>query len=167
MTADHDESGRLTRLETLSAWLGLWRPRDVEVPPVPKRKLALIGGIVVLAVAAVAVVAVPAIDSGKDEGAEREADARRRVAAGELDGPVLRVSCRTSPRAAGAHGCTAVTRDVPAGPRNVPGSLGHPFVAVVDFGSGRYTWCKTNPVPAEQVVPDPRDVVELPRECAG
>jgi hypothetical protein len=222
MNDDHDrEPRRLTRLETLSAWLGLWKPRDAEVPPVPWRKIAV--GLAALAavLAVAAVVAVPAIRSGKEEGAAREeraaaearerrrerlrteqaahhgrgrpsldaagraallervrasvaADARRRLASGELDGaPVRRVECRPSPgsaargRSAGraSYGCTAVTREFPAGPRNVPGALGHPFVVVVDFRSGRYTWCKTNPVPGERVVPDPREVVELPREC--
>ncbi|HEX2126508.1 MAG TPA: hypothetical protein VHF45_08125, partial [Thermoleophilaceae bacterium] len=87
-------------------------------------------------------------------------------------GPIRRVDCRPSARSRdrGSAGrasfdCTAVTSEIPAGPRNVPGTLGHPFVAVVDFATGRYTWCKTNPVPGERVVPDPRDVVELPREC--
>ena len=99
-----------------------------------------------------------------------EADARRRLARGELDGPaVRRVDCRPSPRpgtgARRSFGCTAVTSDIPAGPRNVPGSLGHPFVVVVDFSTGRYTWCKTNPPPGEQVVPNPRDVVALPDDC--
>jgi Ni/Co efflux regulator RcnB len=216
----------LSRIEILSAWLGFWKPRDVEVPPVPKRKLAIGGALLVLVLAAVALVAVPAIDSSKDEAAEREAresaearaaerrrleaeqaahrgagrpapdrrsrlallervqasigaDARRRIAAGELDGRVLRVRCRPGARSRvngrgpeedlgrsrGSYDCTAVTRDIPAGARNVPGALGHPFVAVVDFATGRYTWCKTNPAPGERVVPDPRDVVALPKEC--
>ena len=210
MNRDHGEWRRLSRWETLTAWLGRWKPRDVEVPPIPRRKIALTGGVLVVLLAAAAGVAVPAIDSGKDEGAEREAradtearaaerrrlraeqaahhgraprgadrtevvrsleasiaaDARRRVAAGDLDGPIRRVSCRPS-RRDGSYGCTAVTREIPAGPRNVPGSLGHPFIAVVDFEGRRYTWCKTNPIPAERAVPDPRDVIELPRECTG
>ena len=204
-------------MEILSAWLGFWKPRDIEVPPPPVRKLALAGGVLLLLVVVAAAIAIPAIRSGKEEGAQQEeraaaaaretererlraeqaahrgrgplasdaagraallrrveasieADARRRVGAGELDGPIRRVDCRPGPKASpdpgrGSYGCTAVTREIPAGPRNVPGALGHPFVAVVEFASGRYTWCKTNPVPGERVVPDPRDVVELPREC--
>ena len=208
----------LSRMEILGAWLGFWTPRDVEVPPVPKRKLALAAAGLAIVLAVAAAVAIPAIQSGKDEGAERErraedaaraadrrerraeqrahhgrgrpardaagraelfgrmresiaADARRRVRAGELKGPIRRVDCEPSPNARDGKGsrvslgCTAVTREIPAGPRSVPGALGHPFVAVADLATGRYTWCKTNPVPGEQVVPDPRDVVELPREC--
>ncbi|HEX8745000.1 MAG TPA: hypothetical protein VF712_17885 [Thermoleophilaceae bacterium] len=226
MKRDHREPTRLTRLEVLSAWLGLWKPRDVEVPPVPKRKLAIGAVVVVVMLAGATALAVPAIRSGKDEAAERDAresaaaraaerrrlradqaahrgrgapapdraarlrllervrrsvaaDARRRVAAGALDGPILGVRCRAGARSRvdgvgpeedlsrsrGSYDCTAVTREIPRGPRNVPGALGHPFVAVVDFRSGRYSWCKTNPVPGERVIPDPRDVVELPREC--
>jgi hypothetical protein len=213
-------------MEILSAWLGLWKPRDVEVPPVPRRKLAVAGALLVVLVAGAALLAVPAIQSGKDEAAEREAresadarvaerrrleteqaaqrgrgrpapdraarlallervrasiaaDARRRIAAGELDGPIRRVQCRPGARSRvdgvgpeadlgrsrGSYDCTAVTSDIPAGARNVPGSVGYPFVAVVDFRTGRYSWCKTNPVPGERVIPDPRDVVALPKEC--
>lgn len=221
MTYDHGrEPRKLGRMETLSAWLGLWKPRDAEVPPVPWRKVAIGLSVLGVLLVVVAVLAVPAIRSGKEEGAAREeraaaearerrrerlreeqaahhgrgrpardgaaraallervkasiaADARRRAAAGELGGgPVRRVDCRPSPGSGGggsagraSFGCTAVTREIPAGPRNVPGALGHPFVAVVDFRTGGYAWCKTNPVPGERVVPDPRDVVELPREC--
>ena len=46
--------------------------------------------------------------------------------------------------------------------RNVAGKLGYPFRAVLDFDRFRVAWCKTNPIPGERVVPDPRYVVELP-----
>jgi hypothetical protein len=213
--ADHErEPQRLGRLETLSAWLGFWKPRDVEVPPVPKRKLAIGAAVLVVLLGVAAAIAIPAIDSSKDESAAREqresaearaaerrrlradqtahhgrgepahdqagrlallfrvrgsisSDAEARVRAGALTGPVLGVRCRPG-RSSGtrtAYTCTAVTREIPATGRNVPGVAGHPFVAVVDFDSGRYSWCKTNPPPGERVVPDPRDFVELPREC--
>ena len=45
------------------------------------------------------------------------------------------------------------------------GSLGIPFRAVLHFGRGRYAFCKVNPPPGEQVIPDPRKIVELPRAC--
>jgi hypothetical protein len=96
-----------------------------------------------------------------------DADARARVRAGQLDGRILRVECELARRVGdrGSYDCTAVTSEVPQTGRNVPGLVGYPFVAVVDFETGRYSWCKTNPVPGERVIPDPRDVVELPREC--
>jgi len=35
---------------------------------------------------------------------------------------------------------------------NVPGALGYPFRAVVDYGDYTYTWCKTEQVPGEMLV---------------
>ena len=37
----------------------------------------------------------------------------------------------------------------------------------VVFDRGRYAFCKTNPPPGEQVIPDPRRIVRLPRPCRG
>ena len=104
------------------------------------------------------------------------ADARARVRAGELDDPIRRVECEASPgsrpggvvpeedpaRARGGYSCTAVTADIP-GHRGA--ALGYPFQGVADFRTGRLTWCKTNPPPGEQVIPDPRSVVALPAAC--
>jgi hypothetical protein len=207
---DHDGKPELGPLETLGVRLGLWKPRDVEVPPLERRKLASVAAVVVGLVAAGAGIAIPAIDSGKESGAGRdareaaearaaerrrlreeqaakrgrgdpssrarlladvrasiEADARARVRAGELRGRIARVECEAGRRAGSrvSYDCTAVTREIAATGYNVPGRTGYPFVAVVDLASGRYSWCKTNPVPGERVIPDPRDVVELPRAC--
>jgi hypothetical protein len=60
--------------EIVGAWLRVWTPpRDVDIPPVPWRKLAYwtVAGLVVLA-AALAVL-VPRIDSGKHSRAEQAA----------------------------------------------------------------------------------------------
>jgi hypothetical protein len=60
--------------EIVGAWLRVWTPpRDVEIPPVPWRKLAYgtVAGLVVLA-AALAVL-VPRIDSGKRSRADQAA----------------------------------------------------------------------------------------------
>jgi hypothetical protein len=82
---------KASRLETLGAWLGLWTPpRDVEVPPVPWRKVGYaVAGLAVVA-AAIAIFVAPAIDDSKDERSARErqaaaerADARRRAADAE------------------------------------------------------------------------------------
>jgi hypothetical protein len=98
------------------------------------------------------------------------ADARARVRAKELDGPILRVTCEPSRRIAQAYACTAVTNELEAADRDptnaqVTGVTGHPFRAVVDFASGRYSWCKRILVPGEGGVIDPRAVVPLPEEC--
>ena len=73
---------RASPFETLGAWLRLWTPpRDVEVPPVPVRKLALWGvGVLVVAAAATAVIA-PRIDDAKDRARRRATRARPRRAA--------------------------------------------------------------------------------------
>ena len=70
-------------------------------------------------------------------------------------------------RAAGrvAYECFAPVRDIVAGGGDPVGALAIPFRAVVDFERGRYAFCKVNPPPGEQIVPDPRRVVELPRVC--
>jgi hypothetical protein len=52
--------------EIVGAWLHLWvPPRDVEIPPVPWRKLALWGAAAVVVVGAALAVLVPRIDQGK------------------------------------------------------------------------------------------------------
>jgi len=64
---------RASRWEILGAWLKVWTPpRDVEVPPVPRRAVALLAvGCVALVVAGVLLV-VPAIDRAKQRGAASE-----------------------------------------------------------------------------------------------
>ena len=70
---------RANRFEILGAWLRIWTPpRDVEIPPIPWRKVAV--GVVLLALAgvAVAVFVAPEIDEGKKEREARETAARER-----------------------------------------------------------------------------------------
>ena len=66
---------RLSRWEVLGAWLRLWTPpREAVVPPVPWRKVA-VGGALVLAAAVVAVVALLNAESGRDAAERRAARA--------------------------------------------------------------------------------------------
>jgi hypothetical protein len=102
-------------------------------------------------------------------------DARARVRAGNLKGPVRRVDCAPGQRsraggvvpeevlsrARAGYECTAVTSDI----TGTGGSIGYPFKGVVDFGTGALVWCKTNPPPGEQAIPDPRRQPRLPSEC--
>jgi hypothetical protein len=110
--------------------------------------------------------------------AQREitADARRRVATGELSGRPGSTDCEPYPprdprperdlsTREGVYNCLVVVREIEATDTNVAGRLGYPFRAVLDFEAFSFVWCKLNPVPGEQVVPDPRTVVELPRVC--
>jgi hypothetical protein len=98
------------------------------------------------------------------------------VRAGKLKGTIRRVDCVATPRsragglppeddparARGGYDCTAVTSDI-AGHEGA--AVGYPFQGVIDFRRGRLTWCKTNPPPGEQVIPDPSSVVRLPPGC--
>jgi hypothetical protein len=208
----------------LGAWLGLWTPpRDVEVPPVPWGKVALVAALLLMAVLAFAFVALPAINQSNLDAADRQAridarrhaernrriaatqvphraratpartpaeraalvgrledavaaDARARVKTGAFKGTIRRVDCAPTPesrpggvapeddpaRARGGYDCTAVTSDI-AGHKGA--AVGYPFQGVIDFERGRLTWCKTNPPPGEQVIPDPNSVVALPAAC--
>jgi hypothetical protein len=108
-----------------------------------------------------------------------QADARRRVAAGELDGPIRDVQCEPYPRSAdgrGAHldpaqptgrySCLAVTRAVAATESNEAAAIGHPYRALVDFDTGRYAFCKVSGRPGEGSIG--REIpVTVPRVCGG
>ena len=213
------ERKRAGRFETLGAWLRIWTPpRDVEVPPVPRRKLLLFG---LPALAVAVVITWVAVDEATDTKREREAverreattraaaererllrdqalkvdrvgsaprpalvreleaallaDAHERVESGELARNVQRVECepypRTEPRReaeldpalrSGRYHCLAVTRDIVG---THEGTLGYPFFARIRYRTGHLAWCKINPIPGEQAVPDPRSVATLPQGC--
>jgi hypothetical protein len=104
------------------------------------------------------------------------ADARARVRRGKLDGPIRRVACSPFPRsvdgvrpeedlsrARGRYGCIAVTADFGGTSESVGGALGHPYRAVLRFGSGRYAFCKI------WGRPDPTTLrkVLVPKACGG
>ena len=66
---------QLSRWEILGAWLRLWTPpREAVVPPVPWRKVA-VGGVLVLAVAVVAVVVLLNTESDRTAAERRAARA--------------------------------------------------------------------------------------------
>jgi hypothetical protein len=105
------------------------------------------------------------------------ADARSRVAAGRLDGPIQRVSCGPLIKNPGMHtededlsktrgryDCVAVKREVTNGGK-VVGLLGHPFVGTADFKRFTYVWCKDNKVPGERGKPLAK--VPVPAVCIG
>jgi hypothetical protein len=95
-------------------------------------------------------------------------DARERVARGDLPGPpAKRVKCEPlRHRRPGSYSCIAVTSDLPATETTVGGVVGHPFAAMVDFESGRFTWCKVSGRAGEQAI-EAKFLVKLPRECGG
>jgi hypothetical protein len=108
-----------------------------------------------------------------------EADARRRAAAGDLDGPIRSVKCERYPRSAtgepahldpslatGRYSCLAVTRTVAAGELNEAASIGHPYRAKVNFDTGRYAFCKVSGRPGEGSIGQ-QPIVPVPPACGG
>jgi hypothetical protein len=111
-----------------------------------------------------------------DLSAAIEADARRRVRRGVIEGPILRVGCEPFPRTlagvgadrelarrSGRYACLAVRAEFERSEASVGGALGYPYRAKVDFESGRYAYCKISGRPGP--TPDPR--VTTPRACGG
>jgi hypothetical protein len=108
-----------------------------------------------------------------------QADARQRVAAGALDGPIRSVECEPYPRSVdgrGAHldpsqptgrySCLAVTRAVPATEHNEASSIGHPYRVLVHFDTGRFAFCKVSGRPGEGSIG--RHIpVPVPEACGG
>ena len=106
-------------------------------------------------------------------------DARACADAGELEGNPQGTQCEPYPKRSdradwpdrdlaagrGVYDCLVFVRAVPKTETSIGGQVGYPFRAVVDFDRFSITWCKTNPVPGERVVPDPRTVLELPKAC--
>lgn len=107
------------------------------------------------------------------------ADARQRVAAGALAGPVRSVECEPYPRSVegrGAHldpqertgrySCLAVTREVRPTETNEGAVIGHPYRVLVDFDTGRYAFCKVSGRPGEGSLQ--REIlVPVPAACGG
>jgi hypothetical protein len=78
-------------------------------------------------------------------------DARARVAAGALDGPIRAVRCAFQPPERGARvhlECLAVTATLVQGTRTTA-RAGHPFLVAGSLRDGRYAWCKENAPPGE------------------
>jgi hypothetical protein len=220
---------RASVLEILGVWLHIWTaPRDVEVPPIPWRKVALLTGIGALVVGIALAVMIPRINDGKAERARADAaeaarlrainrerviklqqprtggfvalkpeknaspaeiasaraqlvtgvqaaitaDARKRAATGEISkvqGPTTCTAAAGTPRSGpiGVFDCYTVVRKVPKVETNVAGSIGYPFRAVVNYSTFTYAFCRTEQFPGEQLIPDPRTVVQLPAACRG
>jgi type II secretory pathway pseudopilin PulG len=218
---------RASILEIIGVWLHVWTaPRDVVIPPIPWRKLAIGAGVAVVVIGIALAVMIPRINEGKDTRAaaaaaqqaraqranrarvirlqqprtgsladlkpaagastvERlaardklvagvetaiTADAKVRGAAGEMSkvqGPTTCERAAGAPAAGevGVFDCYTVVRKVPKVATNVAGSIGYPFRAVVDFGDFSYAFCRTEQFPGEQLIPDPRTVVQLPAAC--
>jgi hypothetical protein len=114
-------------------------------------------------------------------------DARKRVAAGELTGPIRGVACEPFPRTTsgigaerdlsrriGVYSCLAVTAqfggstggEVAPYTQSEAGRIGHPYRVRIDFDSGRYAFCKIAGRPGEGSL-KARQAVTVPRACGG
>ena len=105
-------------------------------------------------------------------------DARLRAEEGALKGPFLRARCDPHPNTAtrraqerdprrtrGRYLCLAVTSNIVAA-NGRRGALGYPFSAVINYRTGRITWCKANPPPGEQVIGRELARVDLDASCS-
>jgi type II secretory pathway pseudopilin PulG len=218
---------RASILEILGVWLHVWTaPRDVEIPPVPWRKLALWTGVGAVVLGIVLAIMIPRINDGIAErnakaaaeqahaqklnrerviklqqprtgefaalkpagsasAAEVESarqqlvtsvetaittDAQKRGAAGEISkiqGPTTCTHSAGTPTTGpiGVFDCYTIVRHVPKVQTNVAGSIGYPFRAVLNYSTFTYAFCRTEQFPGEQLIPDPRTVVQLPAAC--
>jgi type II secretory pathway pseudopilin PulG len=104
------------------------------------------------------------------------ADARHRVATGEMRGHPQDTSCDPYPprdlrperdlsQTRGVYDCLVGIRAIAATTNDTNGELGYPFRAVLDFKAFSVAWCRMNLVPGEKVIPDPAFVTALPRAC--
>jgi hypothetical protein len=107
------------------------------------------------------------------------ADARRRVAAGKLRGPIKGIDCEPFPRTVagvgaedsteqryGRYACIAVTAEFKQTEATTGGLIGHPYRMRIDFDSGRYAYCKVAGRPGEGLLTR-RVTVSVPRVCGG
>jgi hypothetical protein len=114
-------------------------------------------------------------------------DARRRAAAGELDGPIRGIECEPFPRTTsgtgadqdlsrrfGIYSCLAVTAQFSGSTGGEPapyaqseaGTVGHPYRVRIDFESGRYAYCKIFGRAGEGGLRAEQPVT-VPRACGG
>jgi hypothetical protein len=106
-------------------------------------------------------------------------DARARVEAGTLSGPIRRVECEPFPRSVaggGAHqdlsrpvgryACLAVTTEFGATAEHEAGAIGHPYRVRIDFDTGRYAFCKVAGRAGEGSIGQ-APIVRIPAACGG
>jgi hypothetical protein len=105
------------------------------------------------------------------------ADARARIRAGAMAGPVDRAECEPFPRSIdgsggaetdlsrrrGRYACVAVSAEFKRSKASVGGIIGHPYRALVDFQTGRYAFCKVTGAAG----PEREQLVTVPRACGG
>jgi hypothetical protein len=106
-------------------------------------------------------------------------DALSRVQSGEFTQSVDRVECERFPRGArgedpvfdldsktGRYSCLAITADAPRTETNRSSSVGYPYRALLNFNTGRFSYCKISGRPGEGSLT--REFpVRVPPACGG
>jgi hypothetical protein len=111
-----------------------------------------------------------------------ESDASARKGRGEFKLAIIGARCERYPpapyRSAAADpagdlrldsarfSCLAITARFAPTKSTEGGRIGYPYRALVDFPSGRFTYCKVSGIPGEGSLARRRDV-RVPRECGG
>jgi type II secretory pathway pseudopilin PulG len=100
------------------------------------------------------------------------ADAKARAAAGEMKpvtGPTTCEHVAGTPTSGdvGVFDCFVVTHRIDPTKHSASGAIGYPFRAVLNYKDFTYSWCKTEQVPGEMLVLNPKDVTLLPPACRG
>jgi hypothetical protein len=100
------------------------------------------------------------------------ADARARAASGTLSGPAAK-SVRCRPLGGADPGtsrvpydCIAITSELPSDANLPQGVIGHPFRAVADYSTGRFTWCKVSGRAGEGGFTQNDLALRIPRACS-
>jgi hypothetical protein len=114
-----------------------------------------------------------------DVAAAVQHDAAARVRSGELTHAVKGVECKRFPRGvnrpdpaddlssrSGRYECLAVTAVSPNTEHNESSNIGYPYRALVDFPSGRFTFCKVSGRPGEGSLVR-KFPVTVPAACGG
>lgn len=102
--------------------------------------------------------------------ADMYAEAKARGASGEIKpvtGPPQCVRTPGTP-ATGGYGvfdCFMPTSEITATERNMAGSLGYPFRAVVHYDTFTYAFCRSEPIPGEKAVAVNNAAIQLPDAC--
>jgi hypothetical protein len=96
--------------------------------------------------------------------------AQARGRAGEIRPVTAPPTCERAPGTPetgdyGVFNCYMPTQEIKRSRRNLSGSLGYPFRAVVHYDTFTYAWCRSEPVPGEKLVVDPEAAVQLPAAC--
>jgi hypothetical protein len=102
--------------------------------------------------------------------ADLYAAAKARGASGEIKPVTGPPTCERAPGTpeAGGYGvfdCFLPTAKIAATERNMAGSLGYPWRAVLHYDTFTYAYCRSEPIPGEKAVVTDNQAIQLPAAC--